>query len=71
MQSDVSIIMPVHNNEATVEKALKSVLSQTWKNIEVICVDDGSEDGSLTILHRYEKKDNRIHVISLPLTREH
>lgn len=31
MQSDVSIIMPVHNNEATVEKALKSVLSQTWK----------------------------------------
>lgn len=66
MQSDVSIIMPVHNNEATVEKALKSVLSQTWKNIEVICVNDGSEDGSLAILHRYEKKDNRIHVISLP-----
>lgn len=66
MQSDVSIIMPVHNNETTVEKALKSVLSQTLKNIEIICVNDGSEDDSLSILHRYEKKDNRIHVISLP-----
>ena len=56
MQNDVSVIIPVHNNEKTIKKAVESVLFQTWKNIEIICVDDGSEDKSLSILRFYEKK---------------
>lgn len=66
MQIDVSVIIPVHNNEKTIKKAVESVLFQTWKNIEIICVDDGSEDKSLSILRFYEKKDSRLQVISLP-----
>lgn len=66
MQSDVSVIIPVHNNEKTIKNAVESVLFQTWKNIEIICVDDGSEDKSLSILRSYEKKDSRLQVISLP-----
>lgn len=56
MQIDVSVIIPVHNNEKTIKNAVESVLFQTWKNIEIICVDDGSEDKSLSILRSYEKK---------------
>lgn len=66
MQADVSIIIPVHNNAKTVKSTLKSVLTQTWQNIEIICVDDGSKDESLSILRSYEKKDGRLQVISLP-----
>lgn len=66
MQIDVSVIIPVHNNEKTIKNAVESVLFQTWKNIEIICVDDGSEDKSLYILRSYEKKDSRLQVISLP-----
>lgn len=58
----VSIIMPVYNVEKYLEEALKTLLSQTLKQIEIICVDDGSTDGSLEILNAYAKKDSRIKV---------
>lgn len=59
----VSIIIPVYNAESYLERCLDSALSQTYSNIEVVCVNDGSRDGSLDILRSFERKDHRIKVI--------
>lgn len=55
--------MPVYNVETYIEKAIESVLSQTYTNFELIIVDDGSTDCSCQICERYEKKENRITLI--------
>lgn len=60
----VSVIMPVYNVEEYLRECLDSVVNQTLKEIEIICVDDGSTDNSLEILKEYAKKDNRITVIT-------
>lgn len=60
----VSVIIPVYNVEEYLRECLDSVVNQTLKEIEIICVDDGSTDNSLEILKEYTKKDNRITVIS-------
>jgi len=60
----VSVIVPVYNVEPWLARCLDSLLEQTIKNIEIICVDDKSTDGSLKILWEYEKKDSRIKVIT-------
>jgi len=52
----VSVIIPVYNSEKFVAEAVESVLNQTWKNIEIIAVDDGSTDTSLNILKKYSDK---------------
>ena len=62
----VSIVVPICNVERYLKECLDSVLCQTLKDIEIICVDDGSTDNSLQILREYEKKDDRIIVISKP-----
>lgn len=62
----VSIIVPVCNVEKFLKECLDSVIHQTLKNIEIICVDDGSTDNSLSILKEYEKHDSRIKIISKP-----
>jgi glycosyltransferase involved in cell wall biosynthesis len=59
----VSICIPVYNVEPYLAAALDSALGQTLKDIEVICVDDGSTDGSLAILKSYAAKDPRLHVL--------
>lgn len=59
----ISIIIPVYNKEQSLSLSLKKVLSQSLKNIEIICIDDGSLDGSLKILKNYEKLDNRLKII--------
>ena len=59
----VSVIIPVYNVEKYLKKCLDSVVNQTLKEIEIICVDDGSTDNSLKILKQYAKKDKRITVI--------
>lgn len=59
----VSVIVPVYNVEAYLPECLDSVLSQTLTDIEVICINDGSPDGSLAILRRYEQADSRVKVI--------
>lgn len=64
----VSVIIPVYNQEKYLRQCLDSVINQTLKNIEIICVDDGSTDDSLSILREYEKKDDRIQVYSQPNT---
>lgn len=61
----ISIIIPVYNVEKYIEKALKSVLAQTFTDYEVIMVNDGSTDGSLSILRAYEKKYDNFHLIDL------
>nr|MCR5457865.1 glycosyltransferase [Clostridiales bacterium] len=58
----VSVIIPVYNVEKYLRECMDSVLNQTLKDIEVICVDDGSTDGSLEILRAYESKDSRVKV---------
>ena len=60
----VSVIIPVYNAEKYLKECLDSVLGQSLESIEVICVDAGSQDGSLAILNAYAQKDMRIQVIS-------
>lgn len=61
-QDGVSIIIPVYNVQAYVEKCLHSILNQTYRNIEVLCVDDGSTDRSLQVLERIAASDERVKV---------
>ncbi|MCR5785341.1 MAG: glycosyltransferase [Eubacterium sp.] len=56
----VSIVIPIYNVEKYLRECIDSVLAQTYENIEVICVDDGSEDDSYQILSEYKEKDSRI-----------
>ncbi len=58
----VSVIIPVYNAEKYIGECLDSLRRQTLKNIEIICVDDGSKDGTLEILRKYEAEDKRIKV---------
>ena len=60
----ISVIIPVYNVEQYLERCLDSVAGQTLKDIEIICINDGSTDGSLKILENYAAKDNRIKVIN-------
>lgn len=60
----VSIVVPVYNVEKYLEKCLNSIINQTYKNLEIICIDDGSPDRSIDILNKFAKKDNRIRIIS-------
>lgn len=58
----ISVIIPVYNAEKYLKTCLDSIINQTYKNIEIVCVDDGSTDHSLELLRLYEKKDTRIKV---------
>ena len=62
----VSIIVPIYNMELYLKECLDSILSQTLKEIEVVCIDDGSTDRSWEILAEYAKADARI----LPIRQE-
>lgn len=59
----VSVIIPVYNVEKYLHECMDSIINQTLKEIEIICVDDGSTDSSLSILNDYASKDNRITVV--------
>jgi len=60
----VSIIMPVYNAEEYVARALESLIRQTYKNIEILAIDDGSTDNSLGIMKGYAAKDKRVKVMT-------
>lgn len=60
----ISIILPTYNGSRFIRDSIESIIKQTYKNWELIIVDDCSTDDTLTILKEYEKQDSRIHVIS-------
>ena len=62
----VTIIIPVYNTERYLRQCLDSVINQTFKDFECICINDGSTDNSYNILKEYVQKDNRFTVINLP-----
>ena len=59
----ITIVVPVYNVEKYLRKCIDSILNQTYKNLEIILVDDGSPDNCGQICDEYAKKDNRIKVI--------
>lgn len=64
MNPKVSVIVPVYNVEALLPRCLDSIVAQTLRDIEIICVNDGSPDRSIDVLNRYAAQDERIVVIS-------
>lgn len=62
----VSLVIPVYNTECYLDECLRSALAQTEHDIEIICVNDGSTDGSAAVLAHYATTDKRIHVITQP-----
>ena len=63
MKNKVSVIIPIYNVEQYLARCLDSVINQTYKNLEIICVNDCSPDNSINILEEYSQKDNRIKII--------
>ena len=62
----LSVIIPIYNTETYLCQCLDSILGQTFSDLEVICVNDGSTDGSLSIMREYEEQDGRVRVIDKP-----
>ena len=60
----VSVLVPVYNVEKYIEQCIKSIVSQSLKEIEIICINDGSTDNSVHILEDYKAKDSRIRIIN-------
>lgn len=60
----VSVIMPVYNGELSIDKAISSVLKQSYRHVELIIVDDCSTDGTLGIIQSYALDDDRITLLT-------
>ena len=63
MNKKISIIVPIYNVEKYIEKSLISIINQTYKNLEIILIDDESKDKSIEICEKYVKQDKRIKII--------
>ncbi len=55
---NVSIIVPIYNAENTIERCINSILIQSYKNFELILIDDGSKDNSLKVINKYKNNKN-------------
>ena len=60
---EVSVILTIYNAEKYLEETLNSIENQTFRNIEIICVNDGSTDNSIKIIKQFIEKDNRIKLV--------
>jgi len=60
----ISIILPIYNKEKYLHRSIGSILDQTFKDIEIVLVNDGSTDNSLNILQNYSKKDSRMKIVN-------
>ena len=58
----ISVIVPVYNIREYLERCVESILAQTWENLEVLLVDDGSTDGTEKLVDELQKRDGRIRV---------
>ena len=58
----ISVIIPVYNAEKELGRCIESILKQSYINLQILIIDDGREDSSLSIARSYEKEDNRIFV---------
>ena len=61
----ISVLVPVYNAEKYIEKCIKSIINQTYKDIEIVLIDDESKDNSLNIMKNLQKQDNRIKIVSV------
>ena len=68
----ISVVMGVYNGEKTVERAIRSVLDGTYRDIEFIAVNDGSTDGTAELLSKIAEEDSRVKVINsvFPLSKK-
>ena len=66
MQGKVSIIIPIYKAETYLRPCLDSLINQSYKNIEIICINDGSPDNSISILREYAVHDERVIVLDEP-----
>lgn len=66
MTPDISVILPTHNRSEALEPTIRSVLSQTYRSLELIIFDDGSMDNTLAVAHRFAQLDDRVTVMSSP-----
>lgn len=64
MKNVLSIIIPVYNKELYLKRCIDSIINQTYKELDIVIINDGSTDNSLEILKEYENKDNRIKLIN-------
>ena len=60
----ISVIMPLYNAAKYLKEALESVLKQTYRDFELVCINDCSTDDTLNILLEYKEKDKRIKILS-------
>lgn len=64
LSEKISVIIPVYNTEKYLEKSIRSIMNQTYRNLDIICVNDGSSDSSPAILERLAAEDSRIRIIN-------
>ena len=62
----ISVIMPIYNAQDRLEKSLESILNQSYRDIELILINDGSRDSSLEICRAYKARDERIVLLDIP-----
>jgi len=60
----ISVLVPIYNSEKYLKQCIESIINQTFKEIEIICINDGSNDNSLKIINEFQKKDSRIKLIN-------
>lgn len=60
----ISIIIPVYNGQEFIGKCIESVINQTYRQLEILCIDDGSTDATGDILRKYQSTDKRLHIFT-------
>ena len=64
MEELISIIIPVYNAQKYLDRSIQSIINQSYRNLEVLLIDDGSADDSLAVCREYESRDSRVRVFT-------
>ena len=70
MEDKISIVVPVYNMEQHLERCVNSLIKQTYSNLEILLIDDGSKDKSLQLCHEFARMDYRIKKMAVCLILE-